>query len=149
MVLGSPDEMVFAIKDSIRVGSMGLHSIDLRNGTATTGAMFGNKDCHSKGIGEKAKHLILNHAFNVLNLRQIYSEVLGFNQRSMLYSQKCGYKEVARLPNHIKLGDQFYDHVTMMVTRTQWLPIWEKFRTEHQLESFEEMLARTMKPRTE
>ncbi len=134
-------------EDGTRAGSMGLHNIDLRNGTATTGAMFGNKAIHSNGIGEKAKQLVLNHAFNVLNLRQIYSDVLSFNLRSIRYSEKCGYKEVARLPNHIKVGDQFFDHVTLMVTRTEWLPIWEKFRTEHQIESFEEMLARTMKKR--
>lgn len=138
---------MICLEDGTRVGSMGLHSIDLKNGTATTGAMFGNKDCHNKGIGEKAKHLILNHAFNVLNLRQIYSCVLSFNLRSIRYSEKCGYKEVARLPNHVKVGDLFFDHVTLMVTRENWLPIWEKFRREHQIESFEEMLARTMKPR--
>lgn len=139
---------MICLEDGTRVGSMGLHSINLKNGTATTGAMFGNKECHSKGIGEKAKHLILNHAFNVLNLRQIYSELLSFNLRSRRYNEKCGYKEVALLPNHVRVGDQFFDHVTLMVTRESWLPIWEKFRTDHQIESFEEMLARTMIPRT-
>lgn len=135
------------LDDSTRVGTIGLHNIDLRNGTATTGAMFGNKELQSKGIGQKAKMAILAHAFNVLNLRQVYSEVLGFNKRSMQYSERCGYKVIARLPNHIRLGDEYYDHMIMVVTREQWLPIWEKFRKEHQIESFEEMLARTMKKR--
>lgn len=130
-----------------RVGTIGLHNIDLRNGTVTTGAMFGNKELQGKGIGQKAKMAILAHAFNILNLRQVYSEVLGFNTRSIRYSGRCGYKVIARLPNHIRLGDKYFDHVIMVVTRSDWLPIWEKFRIEHQIESFEEILSRTMKKR--
>ncbi|MES2749435.1 MAG: GNAT family N-acetyltransferase [Patescibacteria group bacterium] len=138
---------MICLTDGARVGTIGLHNIDLKNGTATSGAMFGTKEHQSKGVGQKAKHVILNHAFNGLNLRQIYSNVLSFNERSIQYNIKCGYRELVRLPNDVKMGDQFYDCVMMMVTRDSWLPIWEKFRKEHQIESFEEMLERTMKPR--
>ncbi len=138
---------MICLDDSTRLGTIGMHNIDLRNGTATTGAMFGNKEYQSKGIGQKAKMVILAHAFNMLNLRKIYSEVLGFNRRSIRYSERCGYKIVARLPDHVRLADVFYDHIIMVVNRDDWKPIWEKFRKEHQIESFEEMLARTMKKR--
>ncbi len=139
---------MICLDDGTRVGTIGLHNIDFRNGTATTGAMFGNKELQGKGIGQKAKMAILAHVFNVLNLRQVYSDVLGFNTRSMRYSERCGYKVIARLPNHIRLGDEYFDHVIMVVTREEWLPLWEKFRKKHQIESFVEMLNRTMKPRT-
>lgn len=138
---------MICLEDGTRVGTIGLHSINYKDGTATTGAMFGNKELHSQGIGQKAKQVILNHAFNVLNLRQIYSNVLGFNLRSIRYSERCGYVKIASYPNDVKIGDQYFDSVVLMVTRETWLPYWEKFRKEHQIESFEETLARTMKPR--
>lgn len=135
------------LDDGTRVGTIGLHGINYKDGTATTGALFGNKEHQSKGIGQKAKMVILNHAFNVLNLRLIYSNVLGFNQRSVRYSERCGYKVIATLPNDIRIGDEFYDCIIMSVSRTEWLPVWEKFRVEHKIESFAEMLVRTMHPR--
>ncbi len=138
---------MICLEGGTRVGTTGLHRINYKDGTATTGALFGNKEQQSKGIGQKAKMVILNHAFNVQNLRLVYSEVIGFNQRSIRYSERCGYKKIATLPDHIKFGDEYFDLIIMSVSRTDWLPLWEKFRQEHQIESFSEMLVRTMQPR--
>ena len=138
---------MICLDDGTRIGTIGLHRISYKDGTATTGACFGNKEHQSKGIGQKAKMVILNHAFNVLNLRLVYSNVLGFNQRSVRYSERCGYKVIATLPDDIRVGDEYYDCIIMSVSRAEWLPVWEKFRKEHQIESFTEMLERTMQPR--
>lgn len=128
--------------DGTPTGTMGLHGIDFINRTATTGAMFGDLSKHNQGIGQQVKMLLLDHAFNVMNLRQVYSEVISFNLRSLNYSKKCGYQVVATIPNAIAYRGQFYDRIIMMVTKAEFEMKWEQFRTEHQIESFEDMLKR-------
>jgi RimJ/RimL family protein N-acetyltransferase len=124
------------------VGTMGLHSIDHINGTATTGAMFGNTSQHNKGIGKMAKMVLLDYAFNILRLRQIYSEVISFNHRSRAYSEKCGYKLIATLPEMIWHNCQYYDKWILVVTMETWLPLWEKFQRDHNIETFAALLTR-------
>jgi RimJ/RimL family protein N-acetyltransferase len=129
-------------KGGERVGTMGLHGINWKDGTATTGAMFGNTAKQNQGIGQMSKMMLLNHAFNVLNLRQIYSGVISYNLRSRAYSEKCGYVHFATYPNDIVREGKYYDVWWLLVTRKTWEPLWQKFCEKHNLETFEQMLAR-------
>ncbi len=61
---------------------MGIHRINWKDRTATTGAVIGEKAYWDKGYGSEAKMLVLDYAFNMLNLRKICSQVLAFNKRS-------------------------------------------------------------------
>lgn len=124
------------------LGTMGIHRINWINGTATTGAMFGNIAKFNKGIGFRSKMTLLNHAFSVLGLRQIYSEVIEYNLRGIAYSEKCGYQIYGKVPNDIMWNNQYYDRVLMYATREMWLPTWEKFVAEYKIETFSEMLKR-------
>ncbi len=59
------------------IGVMGLHKVDLINRHATTGAAIGEPECWNKGYGQEAKMLLLEYAFEQLNLRQVYSHVMA------------------------------------------------------------------------
>ena len=131
--------------DGVSIGTMGLHGIHWQNRTATTGAMFGNEAYLNQGYGEQVKMLLLKHAFDQLNLRQIYSEVISFNDRSRAYSEKCGYQKIATIPDDIHYNGRFYDKLIMRVRREDWLPYWENFCALHKIESLEEMLERHKK----
>lgn len=124
------------------IGTIGAGSIDWINRTAVTGALIWDQAYWNRGIGHKAKMILLNYLFNQLNLRLIESRVLGFNGRSAKYSDKCGYREDARLPERFQLGDRLVDEIVMSVTKELWLPKWQAFQDEHQLETLDEMLER-------
>jgi RimJ/RimL family protein N-acetyltransferase len=109
------------------IGIIGLHRIDWINRVATTGAFIGREELLGKGLGTEAKMLWLKHAFLTLNLRQIHSSVHVFNERSIRYSLKCGYKIIGRFPEYTFRDGQFYDRVFLMVTREMWEPLWEEF----------------------
>lgn len=113
------------------IGSIGLYDIDWISRTATTGSFIGREDLLGKGLGTEAKMLWLKHAFLEINLRRIYSRVAGFNGRSLRYAQKCGYKEVARLPEHVFREGLYHDLVYLVVTQEQWIPLWNKFLETH------------------
>lgn len=114
-------------KNNTLIGSMGLHKIDHRNGTAVTGALIGNKKYWGKGYGSEAKMLLLEFAFNELNLRKVYSYVLEYNARSLAYAHKCGYVEEARLPKHYYRKGQYWDQVILAVYREHWEELWKTY----------------------
>lgn len=109
------------------IGSIGLHQIDLVNRNAVTGTMLGEKDYWGKGYGTEAKMLLLDFAFNALNLHVIESKVLAFNARSLAYGRKCGYVEVGRLPGWIMRNGERHDEVHLVVTQERWRPLWTEY----------------------
>jgi len=109
------------------IGVMGLHQINWRDRTATTGAYIGEKKFWGKGYGTEAKMLLLNYAFNTLNLRKINSAVIDYNKASLAYSFKCGYQiEGRRRKQYYKEG-RYRDEILLGVFKKNWLPIWKKF----------------------
>lgn len=124
------------------VGTMGMHRINWRDGTATTGTMLGDQRFQNRGIGTAAKMALLRYAFLELNLRQIYSEVVAFNGRSARYAAKCGYRRFGRVPADHYADGTYYDKLLFVVTRTRWLPLWNAWRKEHSIETTAEVVAR-------
>jgi RimJ/RimL family protein N-acetyltransferase len=115
----------------IPIGTMGIHGIDYRHGIATTGALIGEPEYWGKGYGSEAKMLLLEYAFNTLNLRKINSEVIAYNERSTQYSLKCGYKiEGRRRLEHFAKGE-YWDVIQLAVFREDWQPLWEAFYEKH------------------
>lgn len=123
------DNKVFAIEtlDGVHIGNIGLHHIDHKHGTAISGTFIGDKRYWGKGYGTDAKMLLLNYAFNALNLRRIVSEVLAFNGRSAAYNTKCGYKEEGRMRQHIFKNGAYHDLIIMGVLKEEWLPLWRSY----------------------
>ena len=138
-----PNQITLIIEyDNEPIGTIGAGNIDWINRTAVTGALIWEQKYWNRGIGTKAKMVLLNYLFNQLNLRLIESRVLAFNGRSAKYSDKCGYREDARLPERFQFGDRLFDEIVLSVTKARWCPLWEAFRSEHQLETLDEMLER-------
>ncbi len=124
-------DVLFAIvleKTNEIIGVMGLHKINYRNGTATTGSFIGRKDLWSKGYGTEAKMIVLEYAFNTLNLRKINSTVYDFNGRSKKCLEKCGYREEGvRKEQHYRNG-RYCDDYMMAVFKDDFIPLWEKYK---------------------
>lgn len=125
-------DIVFMIMvGDVRIGTMGLHGIDYRHGTATTGAVIGEKEYQGKGYGVEAKMLLLEYAFNTLNLRKICSDVHEFNWCSESYSLKCGYKEEGRRKDQHYGQGQYWDEIQLAVFRDDFMPLWDAFAEKH------------------
>jgi RimJ/RimL family protein N-acetyltransferase len=124
-------QLAIMTTDGNLIGSMGIHRIDWKNRTASTGAFIGDKNYWDKGYGTEAKMLLLDYAFNTLNLRKIYSSALEYNKRSIAYQMKCGYKiEGRRIQQQYKKG-RYWDEVLTAVFKKDWLPIWKEYRRKY------------------
>ncbi len=124
--------LMICLNDNDRpIGTMGIHKINHKDGTATTGTFIGEKNCWGKGYGTEAKMVLLNYAFNTLNLRKICSSVYAFNKRSLRYSEKCGYIIEGTLKKHHFVNGRYVDEVLMAVFKSDFMPLWGMFRKEH------------------
>ncbi len=108
------------------IGMTGIHDIKYRDGTATTGSFIGRKDLWSQGFGTEAKLILLEYAFNTLNLRKICSQVYDFNGRSKKHLENCGYKEEARRKQHIFRSGKYCDEILLAVYRSDFERAWKR-----------------------
>ncbi|MDP2655742.1 MAG: GNAT family protein [bacterium] len=114
------------------IGTIGIHGIDRESRVATTGTVIGETDCWGEGYGTEAKMILLDYAFNTLNLRKIYSRVLATNPRSSAYSDKCGYVLEATLPKaHFRKGRYVGEYILAVYADT-WRVLWSKTRRKYQ-----------------
>lgn len=100
-------------KDNQLLGNCGLMNVDLINRIGEVGIFIGNKDFWNKGYGTEAMKLLLDYAFNLLNLNNVMLKVYAFNKRAFKCYQKSGFKEIGRRREaHIIAGEK-YDEIYM------------------------------------
>ena len=134
----NPSIVLYAIEDKFtgqHIGNMSLNIINWIDRTAMTGSIIGEKTHWGKGYGTDAKKLLLNHAFNRLNLRLIQSSVIEFNDRSAVCLEKCGYKyEFTRKEVYYRDG-KYWDQKLYRIFREEFDPIWKQYQIDLQNES--------------
>ncbi len=85
--------IIFAIcVDDKIIGEIQLKKIDVENKHATLSIAISNNQYKNHGYGTKAQKLIIDYAFNQLNLKIIYADVVHKNLRSMHVLEKVGFK---------------------------------------------------------
>jgi RimJ/RimL family protein N-acetyltransferase len=87
--------------------------MDQVNRTAECGMFIGNKEYWDKGYGEEAANLLLDYAFNILNLNSLMLRVYSFNRRAIRYYEKCGFRKIGKRRKAKILGNREYDVVYM------------------------------------
>lgn len=102
------------------IGVARLMRIDFVLGTAVLGMFIGKQKNRAKGMGTDAAHLIIDYAFNVLNLRNIMVEIASFNEASLALCRKCGFKEIGRRRKAIRFGNKLFDEVYMDILREEF-----------------------------
>ncbi|NQV00745.1 MAG: GNAT family N-acetyltransferase [Parcubacteria group bacterium] len=103
------------------IGVTGLHNINWKDRTASHGVIVGEKKYWGRGYGTDANMVLLDYAFNTLNLRRIYSSVIAFNERSLQYHLTCGYQiEGVQRKQAYKKG-KYWDVIFLGVFEEEWL----------------------------
>jgi len=130
--VGSDDNKIslaIETKEGTLIGSISLGEIEWkRNRTAITGALIGEKEYRGKGYGTDAKMLLLDYAFNRLNLRKICSNVLASNKRSWRYNLRCGYKVEGIRKKQRFANGRYHDLIEFGIFKKDWLPIWKHYQ---------------------
>lgn len=100
------------------VGIIHLNNIDYISGTASWGFIIGDKDKRGRGISNEAPRLLLNYAFNVLNLRKIFGYIISYNKAAFFMHLAIGeFKLEGTLKQHIFYDGIYHDLLLLSIFR--------------------------------
>lgn len=74
-----------------------------------------------KGIATKMALLAIPYAFDFLNIKKIFAEVLSFNTKSLAYHKKLGFKLKNIQKKSYQRNQVFYDIYHFELTKKDWL----------------------------
>ena len=102
----------FAIieKDTNKViGNCGLHQLSEVHRHAQFGIFIGEKTYWNQGVGAEATALVLDYAFNLINLNSVSLEVVAYNQRAARCYEKVGFKYIGTRKSFMFMAGQYHD----------------------------------------
>jgi RimJ/RimL family protein N-acetyltransferase len=95
-----PEQVDFSIvnmKSGELVGACTLINIDGRNSTAEARLFIGEAEFWNKGYGSEALILLMDYAFNVLNLHNVRLKVNAINKNAIHVYEKLGFRMAGKL----------------------------------------------------
>lgn len=126
-----PEGVSFAVclKENDRViGMMELYAIDYVNRTAETGSWLNATEYRGQGYGPEAKQLLLEYAFDRLQLEVLSSFVWAANTRSAAAVRRQGYREAGRLKTTATKNWKPVEEIVFDLKRDEWLAAREEWR---------------------
>jgi RimJ/RimL family protein N-acetyltransferase len=95
------------------IGRCLLFGLNKTDRTTEVGIFIGDKDRWGKGFGTEAMRLLLDYAFNLLNLHSVMLGVFSFNERAIRSYRSLGFKEIGRRRQARLVGPTAYDVILM------------------------------------
>ncbi|MFS0687938.1 GNAT family protein [Sporosarcina sp. 179-K 8C2 HS] len=105
--------MIEEISTDKPIGVTSLINIDYGNRNAECIIDIGEKDYWNKGFGREAFQLLLDFAFDELNLHKVYLRVFSYNERAIKLYQKLGFSEDGRLTEQLYRNGSWHDVILM------------------------------------
>lgn len=103
--------------EGIPVGLIGLLNIDEDNKEAEYYISLGEKDYKGKGIARKATELILNYAFNSLDLKTVYLNVDAENIKAVNLYSRVGFSQEEYYKDAMFARGKMIDRIRFSITK--------------------------------
>jgi RimJ/RimL family protein N-acetyltransferase len=107
-------------KDGKPLGYFGINWLDYHHRTANLGASIGEPDYWGGGYGTDALLLIVDYAFDWLDMRKIWLSTMSLNERVLRQMVKVGFTLEARQRQVAWADGQWYDEVSYGLFRDEW-----------------------------
>ena len=102
------------------IGNIRLHEINKEQRTAELGIMIGDKAEWGKGYATEACTILLNHAFQKMNLNRVGIGVVELNKAGIALWTKLGFKEEGRLREAFWVDGLPRDVIRMGLLQREW-----------------------------
>ena len=99
------------------MGYISLMKIHDVNRTAELGIFIGDEENLSRGYGSEAIMLLLDYAFNYVNLNNVMLKVFDYNKRAIKAYEKCGFKTFGVWKNSHYFEGEYVDEIFMNVLK--------------------------------
>ena len=107
-------------EDDRPVGSIDLHEVNLRSGSASLGIAIGDPDDTAHGYGGDALRTLLGFGFDQLRLERIELDVYDFNERARRLYERVGFVHEGTLRRALFRDGAFHDVHRMAILRDEW-----------------------------
>ena len=108
------------------IGNCGIHNINWKNRVAEVGIVIGEKDYQNKGFGTEAMELLLEYAFNTINLHRIELFTYEYNIGALKSYNKVGFVEEGRRRQFMYFKGKYHDTILMGILAEEWNAKTEK-----------------------
>lgn len=102
------------------IGTIGLYQRKWNHGDTFVGIGVGEREYWGRGYGTEAMRLVLQFAFQELNLHRVSLGVFAYNERAIRSYEKAGFRIEGRLRQGIHRVNQRWDEVVMGILRSEW-----------------------------
>jgi len=112
---------IFDIENDNHIGNIKLEPIDFNKKFAILGILIGDKNYWSKGIGYESARLLLDYAFNELNLDSLELGVISEQLSAINLYEKIGFKKINLEKNSINHNGKLYDKLIMQIKKSDFI----------------------------
>lgn len=107
-------------EDDRLIGNIELQNVNHTDRRATIGILIGEEEERSKGYGTEAINLLLDFAFNYLNINSVNLTLLAINERAKRCYEKVGFKEFGRQRQSRYVNGKYYDTIHMDILKSEF-----------------------------
>jgi len=115
VVVGIEDKV-----DKALIGLVYLNDIDWINQHAEFGILIGARHKYRQGFGRETCELMMDYAFNVLNLHKIVLRVASYNRPAIDLYRAFGFAQEGVQREQVALGGRFHDLILMGLLRSEF-----------------------------
>lgn len=108
-------------EDGEYLGQIDLAGIDWYNRRGTLAIVIPDRENRGKGIGSEAIRLLLDYAFNRINLHKVELEVYEYNKGAYELYLRLGFVEEGRRRARVYRDGRYYDSIDMGILREEFL----------------------------
>ena len=119
----SKSAFVFAIRpldQDDMIGYIELDGIVWSQGAGWVSVGIGDPVQRGKGIGEEAMRLLLQFAFDELNLRRVQLTVFSYNDPAIRLYEKLGFQREGTFREFLQRDGQVFDMYLYGILRREW-----------------------------
>ncbi len=128
-VIRSKTDVMFAIvikKTDKYIGNIKIGDINWIDRRAHCGRLIGDKKSWGKGYGTEALMLVMDYAFNTLNLNRLYNTIIADNIAAIRSCEKLGMKKEGVFSQCRFIRGEYRDVVQVAITRERYNALRKK-----------------------
>ena len=110
-------------KDKKIIGFGEVSDINWYNQQAYIGLLIGEPDYWGQKIGEEATRLLVEYAFNELNIFKLKASILVVNKGSWRCAEKNGFTRVATFKKDMYVNGEYLDNYVYSLLKEDWLKL--------------------------
>lgn len=114
--------------DGVKIGLINICDIDYKNKRCSWAYYIGDTSFRGRGIATLLECNIYDYVFDDLNLNKLCCEVFTSNEKVISIHEKFGSVIEGTLKQHIYKNGDFFDIVTMGITRDKWKNIKKDYK---------------------